>query len=173
MIETITEGSQVAISVLLNILGVDHSAEAGFQVADHSIYPAKVSQIHGIGAINDHWLARCQLRGWVAPRSSRCAARAAAMAGRPMRPASMSRVCAPVPQPCCVTSEIAGRLITTGTGCGPWRYGKTPIATERTTASRSWPLSVAYPSMPCGSKGSGRSPRASLAWPTTSRDRSG
>jgi hypothetical protein len=37
---------------------------------------------------------------------------------------------------------------TAGTGCGTCCYEKTPIATERTTASRSWPLSGAWPSMP-------------------------
>jgi len=32
------------------------STEVGFQVTNHGVKPAEIRQIHGMAAINDHWL---------------------------------------------------------------------------------------------------------------------
>lgn len=69
--------------------------------------------------------------------------------------------------------DNAGRLGTAGIGGAMCRCGKRPTAAGSPMASRSWPPSAAWRSMPCGSMGSGRSARASTPWLTTARHCSG
>jgi len=85
-----------------------------------------------------------------------------------LRTGALARRASACGRPCSEPSASAGQSKTAGTGCAMCLCGKTPTATGRTTASKFWPPSAAWPSMPCGSMESGRSPRASPPWLTTS-----
>jgi hypothetical protein len=53
-VEAVVEGTQVAISVLIEFEGMEGAAEAGFQVAEHRVDPAEFRQFIGMAAFHDH-----------------------------------------------------------------------------------------------------------------------
>lgn len=46
-VETVLEGTQVAVGVLFESQGVKRAAEAGFQVAEYRVDPAELRQLLG------------------------------------------------------------------------------------------------------------------------------
>ena len=55
-IETVAEGTQVAIGVLSEAKGMERPVEAGLQVAEHRVDPAKLGQLIGMSPFYDDWL---------------------------------------------------------------------------------------------------------------------
>ena len=55
-IEPIAEGTQVAIRVLIKAEGMERAVEAGLQVAQHRVDPAKLGQLIGMSPFDDDWL---------------------------------------------------------------------------------------------------------------------
>jgi len=55
-IEPIAEGTQVAIRVLIKPEGMERAVEAGLQVAQHRVDPAKLGQLIGMSPFYDDWL---------------------------------------------------------------------------------------------------------------------
>jgi hypothetical protein len=57
-VETVIEGTKVAVGVLIESEGMKSAAEAGFQIAQYRIDPAEFRQFIGMTAPHDHWLMK-------------------------------------------------------------------------------------------------------------------
>jgi hypothetical protein len=55
-VEAVIEGTQVAISVLIEFQGMEGAAEARFQVAEDRVDPAEYRQFIGMASFHDHSL---------------------------------------------------------------------------------------------------------------------
>jgi hypothetical protein len=52
-IETVAEGTQIAIRILVKAQGMERAVEAGLQVAEHRVDPSELRQLLGMSPFDD------------------------------------------------------------------------------------------------------------------------
>jgi hypothetical protein len=57
-VETVIEGSQVVVGVLIESEGMKSATETGFQIAQNRIDPAEFRQFFGVTPPHDYWLMK-------------------------------------------------------------------------------------------------------------------